>query len=135
MRGITIVVVFALSLGACSFKKDSDKSSPAAQQDVLQTLQNEQEKQAANGNLNDKNVAVKFTEDEPGYYIMHITWPSNIFRVKLQINNRSQQIFTRVSSYEEKVENKRKFKIVLTSTDQIGSDVSSLEINKAAPTD
>lgn len=137
-----IILSFIFAMGACSFKKDSgeDKAKDPAAGDVLQKIQKEQEKQAFEGQLTEQNVLVNFEEmPEPGAYRMIITWPAQVKRLQLTINEDTPVIISSansVNSHEKLVFSQKPQKIDLMAYDSFGgAPVSSLSLLKTAPTD
>lgn len=131
-----LLVITALSLSVgCSFKKDNSHSPPA-QQDVVETLKKDQEKQAFEGQLTESNVSIKFDEiDAPGAYKMLISWPNQISRMQVVINNGSPDIITGKSTFTIPVSQNTQQMIDLLAYDSLGAPISSLRLIKSAPKD
>ncbi|WP_413612889.1 hypothetical protein [Bdellovibrio sp. HCB-110] len=143
MRSFTVAIVIALCMNACSFKKDDAKNdstpkdnSPA---DVVETIQKEQEKQAFEGQLTEKNVLVTFEEQsEPMLYKMRITWPEQVKRMQVIVNKKTPVIYTSINSahlHEEPVWSSKEQEIELIAYDSLGAPVSSLALKEKAPLD
>lgn len=129
-------------LTSCSFKKDEDKNTPKenAPPNVIETIQKEQEKQAFEGQLTASNVVVTFLEQpEPRSYVMKITWPEQIKRMQVIVNNKTPVIHISSnntgSSHEELVLSEREQDIELLAYDSLGAPISSLALKKVAPLD
>lgn len=136
------LVISALLIQACSFKKDDSEASPAvpANNDVIETIQKEQEKQAFEGKLTEQNVFVKFEpQSHPLQYKMIITWPKQIKRIQLDINDDAPVIISLADNqnyYEKLVKSEEVQKINLIAFDSIsGGPISSLLLTKTPPLD
>ncbi|KYG60753.1 hypothetical protein AZI85_12240 [Bdellovibrio bacteriovorus] len=136
------LIISALLIQACSFKKDDGEASPAvpANSDVIETIQKEQEKQAFEGKLTEQNVSVKFEETpDPLGYKMVISWPEEAKRVQISINGKVKKIYNSTdlqSSHSEVVSSGENFEITLIAFDSLGmAPYSALTLVKTAPTD
>lgn len=135
------LVISALLIQACSFKKDDSEASPAvpANNDVIETIQKEQEKQAFEGKLTEQNVFVKFEElPEPMEYKMIISWPEQAKRVQVSINGKIREIYnsTSLPQHEAIVHSNKKIEITLVAFDNLGmAPYSVLTLEKFAPVD
>ncbi|WP_374028777.1 hypothetical protein [Bdellovibrio bacteriovorus] len=137
MRLLTIAV-FSISvvLNACSFKKDDEAPAPEVKPNLIETIEQEQTKQAVEGVLTKENVKVSYEEmPNPGSYKMIVQWPENIRKVSIQVNSRLEVIVNQTSRYEEVVNDDSVSNLKLRSFDQFGSPISTLEIETKSPDD
>lgn len=139
-----VAIVIALTMSACSFKKDDAKNDSTPKEsspsDVVETIQKEQEKQAFEGKLTEQNVVVTFTEQPtPRVYQMKVTWPEQIKRIQVSVNDETPVIYTSANPgnvYEKLVFSERPQNIELIAYDSLGgAPISSLSITRSAPPD
>lgn len=116
-----------LFVNACAFEKDSgEKLKPS--DEVVENLKNQQVQESVDGKLTEENVRVWFEElPTAGLYELNISWPKDIARAELAIND-DERILTGIHSYKQIVEDDREFKIRLKSH---GSLISNLSIYTA----
>lgn len=127
---------YGLCVGSCSFKKNGTEERKAAEPtvDVVEQIKTERAKEASNGQLSEKNVEFSFKEAEMGSYEMTISWPSDVPKVLLVVNDR-KEIVSGTNSYQTKVPHSDPVKIEMTSMDSFGSPVSVHSTVLNAPVD
>lgn len=129
-------MICLLALSACSFKKNGTEERKAAEPtvDVVEQIKTERAKEASNGQLSEKNVEFSFKEAEMGSYEMTISWPSDVPKVLLVVNDR-KEIVSGTNSYQTKVPHSKSIAIEMTSMDSFGSPVSVYSTILSAPVD
>lgn len=133
----SLVAILSLSLSACAFHKgDSEGDKLETKTDLIETLSEEQDRQAEAGILTEKNVLVVFEEmPDPNVYRMVLTWPSTIRTMELHLNRDFKKILSQVHRHDVIVSGGETQNLNLVSLDQFGSPISSLELKATAPTD
>lgn len=136
-RNLTLLLGCTLVLSACSFKKD-DEVKPKVNEpvvvDVVEQIKSERAKEASNGQLTEENVQVTFAEAEMGFYNMTVSWPEDIPKVLVVINEK-KEIVSGVSSVTVSVPQGTTMDIELTSHDSFGSSIAVFAISRRAPVD
>jgi hypothetical protein len=117
---LPLTVVLALT--ACSFRKDEAKQNEAAKAttEVLTTYQRNQDIQKQSeedgGKLTDENVKVVFIENEqPGSYMMRVTWPKSVVTMAVQVNDNFDMKVTKDDFYEVSVKHDTEYRLRLFS--------------------
>ncbi|AFX99793.1 hypothetical protein [Bdellovibrio bacteriovorus] len=137
--GFTILWLFAFVLlngPGCAFKKDNaPKAKPGeTPTDVIEQIKTERAKEAFNGQLTADNVQVTFTEAEMGFYNMAISWPSEVAKVQIIVNE-FKEIVSGSNTATITVVHSQAQKIELTAIDSFGAPISVYTHVTTAPVD
>nr|BFD62722.1 hypothetical protein BdHM001_14030 [Bdellovibrio sp. HM001] len=140
MRFYTSLVLCSfLVLSACAFKKDDGEKSKGIAEapptvDVVEQIKSEQAKNASNGQLTEENVQVSFSEGQMGFYKMTISWPVDIAKMFVVVND-TKEIVIGSNTITLDVQHGKENSIELTSFDTLGSPVSVYKSLRKSPLD
>lgn len=140
--------LFALSLGACSFKKsgaDDKSAAPATvtQDDVNKQLKSEQETEVANAQIEESDIKIIFDDTEkPNVFTMTISWPEHVKHISIQTKNElvgstysPPLYFNYRNSSAVDVEGGKRLQILLTTFDAHNSPVATVAKSIDTPID
>jgi hypothetical protein len=121
---------------ACAFKK-SEPAPPTTAESVVDKLQKEKSREAADGVLTKDNVSIEFVENPmPNSYQMIVRWPPSIRNITFRVNDGSTQIKNNIHFAEFAVLGGERQKIEMVSYGTVSAvPLSAIILDTQSPID